>query len=825
LTFIISGLTSEGVRGINSKFEHEFSDGLTILLGSNGTGKTTVLQAIEWCLTGKLSYLQGPDFRKEDAIVNLYHMKKRAHVSAMVSDGKTKIMVTRTRKMAKSTTVGSSPVEVKHGGTVLNDEDAEKFLEKNVTIGLEYFPRAIYLHQEAIRDLVSEDPAERSEAIDRLLGTAEIRELVDLVDAKRSISSEVKALEDRAKSLERDKIQFAVGMRNRLSESKTRLLEKGHGEDHLSPEHLVQAMRHLFSDLDSLAKNRGLEPVAFESFEASVASLSSAILSFETSIQSLDRGRITALQRIQREKVNLENAKNEFNRAEAEVRRFGSLTLEKIQGEKKQLEDEVKNLNTINKRLQAAIATLSTAQARIQSLDQEISSLGRDIHDSESKYGNEDGHKSWLADQRARLQSIRDEASRHSVLDQIVSLGINYLEENKPESCPICAQSIDHAAVVKRLQTEINTSMKDAANRLEQQKASLSQQIVDVQSSLSKLQTTRISLVNSQKSKTEILKNAEAKLGGPIDEDVPKRLEDATNEVQQLSAKLVDYSKRLEETDRTYREMSSSIKKLEDWRSILDKAVGTIASGAELIRNAETRLSDLESDSEKLQETKEIDALSGRGSKANEIIQYLKDEEEVRQIEEELPSIAKLVADLRGRVNSLKQLEGSLAAIRQVASQYQKEAVLNEVESLEKLLNKYYASLVGHPSFPKLKLSIEKEEPLLYSIKATGHDHSTYIPTRFSTAQVNVVALSLFLSNHDKLASGLRTLILDDPTQNLDLGHKKNLATVIAGLASNHQVLLSTPDEDFKDMLRSACPEAKVMQFGEWTSEGPSVLR
>ncbi|MGH2638937.1 MAG: ATP-binding protein, partial [Rhabdochlamydiaceae bacterium] len=104
VAYVLSTLDAGGIRGINSNLHLVLSKEMTVLFGPNGSGKTSLLQAVEWCLTGQLPYLAGADFRKEDAIVNLFNDGKRAEVVLILKDGDQAIEVIRTRKMGKTTT-------------------------------------------------------------------------------------------------------------------------------------------------------------------------------------------------------------------------------------------------------------------------------------------------------------------------------------------------------------------------------------------------------------------------------------------------------------------------------------------------------------------------------------------------------------------------------------------------------------------------------------------------------------------------------------------------------------------------------------------------
>ena len=79
--------------------------------------------------------------------------------------------------------------------------------------------------------------------------------------------------------------------------------------------------------------------------------------------------------------------------------------------------------------------------------------------------------------------------------------------------------------------------------------------------------------------------------------------------------------------------------------------------------------------------------------------------------------------------------------------------------------------------------------------------HSTYVQTRFSGAQINIVSLALFLAISKKFPTTLKLVILDDPVQSMDSMHKEALATIMDKLATEKQAIIATQDKEFKEQL------------------------
>jgi DNA repair exonuclease SbcCD ATPase subunit len=62
-------LSISGFRGVGSHLDLPL-DHQTIIYGPNGSGKSSALQAIAWTIYGKLPFLTGTVFTREDALVN-----------------------------------------------------------------------------------------------------------------------------------------------------------------------------------------------------------------------------------------------------------------------------------------------------------------------------------------------------------------------------------------------------------------------------------------------------------------------------------------------------------------------------------------------------------------------------------------------------------------------------------------------------------------------------------------------------------------------------------------------------------------------------------
>lgn len=829
MVFYLQEISVEGIRGINKKLPLKLSKGVNLLFGPNGVGKSSILQSIEWCITGNVSYLTASEFKREDAIVNLFHPKKKGEVSVILKDeaGRTMI-ITRRRKMEKSTKRGTSDLEVNIDGKVLTNEDAQNTLTKILGITPEDFPKAAYLHQEAIRDIVTMDPEERSRTIDKLLGTIEIRDLSEALDVKRTILSAKKRLQTRIDTLERDKIQFVTRMKERLSSQKATLMSKGYKGSELSIENLTVLTEDIIEDIISTADQLGAPKPAIGKPEPSTKVIGEILGQMDKIVTELDRFRSSAYRAQEERRIRLENLKNQYNQAESELEEFRSYTPESILSEKKGVDSQIIQFDSQIKGLRNILTGLTTTKAKLEASNKLMSSYETRLKEIEQKYGDERKHLDLIQEKDQKQINLGKEIEKFATYDKLINLALQYIDEAKPKECPVCSQSIDHASVLEKLAKEVKVHASAEMNRLKNEQGRIRKEISEIKESLEEYRRVK-NLLSGERTKLESITR---EIEGIIKEkigpgfEIDGRINSINQQISSIESLRSTLVTKSMELGQKYDIFMRRLRRLEEVQSNMQRETGSSLTGSELLNMIENEINKLGEKAKFYESTAQIDAIIGRITKVKEIHGYLRDKEEVEQLEQELPQITKLVEDLKRRIDELTMLEASLESIRQIALQYEKDVVVTTLESLKDSINRYYNSIKGHPYFSKLQLEIEREEPLIYSVKAIGEDptYSTYIPTRFSNAQMNIVALSLFLANNEKLAGNLPLLIFDDPSQNLDAIHRKAFANLLKNLTENRQIILATQDENLKDEVSGLIgKDMQLLSFSAWSTEGPKV--
>ena len=824
MPYVIDEVSIKGFRGINKKLKLKMHEGICLLYGRNGTGKTSVLQAIEWCLTGKLPYLKGREFRYEDAIVNMFHPQKTAVVSIVLKDGNGKALtVTRRRNMAKSTTRGKSYLEVETEEELLKDDKGQQKLEQILGITPDDFPKIVYLHQEAIRDIVTADPKEMSQTIDRLLGTFELRELVEALDMGRIIRRETKNLRARVDTLERDKIVFVVHMRERLNQEKKALLNEGYAENQLAVENVANMVNSLIEDIKRIASQLGSLAPILESPELSSESIADTLEEAEKELKTLDRFRAKAYSQQEKMRLNLENLRRQHEEAEERLQEFWPVTPESLLEKKKEIEDQLELYRPQLENLQKSVSGLIEAKIKLDSALQQIDVLKNQIAEIERSFGDEKQHLDSIEKLKSNLAELDGEIRKFSAHAQIVSLALEFLEKSKPEECPVCSQPIEYQSVVSKLKKDTQILVSENITRLREKEKKVGKNLRDIEKSLENYKDIGTRLASEEAKLETIRHEIESIIGKKTDPsfDIDRAIKEGRQEISDLTAHIATLTKKSLELDQKYNALRVCMDKLGEVQSSIHTAIKSSNVEKELIQNLAEEIERIRDKAKSYEDTKAIDEAGAKIEATKEFVEYLSNKEQLERLEKELPQVTELVSDLKARIEKLSVFEGSLEAIRQVAVAHQREVVTTTLGALEDSINHFYSGILGHPFFVKLRLEPEEEKPFIYSIIGLSSDltQSTYIPTRFSNTQMNIVALSLFLSNNSKMVGNLAVIAMDDPAQSMDQEHKEALSKTMQELSANRQVIIATQDFELKKATERYCKDLQIYEFFKWGTD------
>jgi len=817
----ISKIRLEGIRGFNKPREITLDPTLTVIHGPNGSGKSSILQAIEWCIVGNIPYMRRGDFAKEDAIVNAFTNARQANAELTFS-GPQEVRLSRSKNRTRSTSSGKHRL-ILEADRSYRDDEAESFLETAFQIDLEELSRSKFLHQETIRDALTYSPTERSAVIEKLLGTYEIKEFTKSLDQKRTFNNEIKNLETRIESLKKDRIQLIINLRNNLDQLKLELMQKGYREEQLESSWALSQIENLRKTIDALSTRYGIGKIIHPEVTSTVESLLSSNRRIEGYVTTIDRQRMQTIQTKSTKKQNLYNFIGRYETALTHFKEYETLDIPSLEEKKTGLNTTKTDLENTMRSTQEILLKLPSLKAQLEAAEEQYTKSVEEREELIEKYGTIEAIINSIEGYENKVKEITKQLTRFSGQNRVVKLAADLIESSNMDRCPVCNQSINTKQLVADLKSKVSEEISNQISTLQKSLDESNDLIKELKEAKSDIET-RGKKVDQYKINLETVEKTLEALIGSLDEvDLDSLQQELLSQVQDNQNRLNDTLTQITEVDEKIKQYNYLNQEISDSRKALQEETSTQLEGSNLIQASSELANKVTEEINQLEETSELDTIRITNATLSEVLIYLRDEENTENMEKELPALKKQLDELEQRKSNLLILEAALRSIREAMTEYQKEESMNQIRELEEMMNEYYQAILGHPYFNRIKIDIEKEDPLQFSFRATSEREATYIPTRFSTSQLNIAALSIFMSNSKLLKGQLPLLTLDDPTQNMDNAHKKAFAELVSELIKDFQVIIATEDDETRDYIQDTIQDATFYELGKWSSEGPEI--
>lgn len=715
--YSLAAIEVEGFRGFNAKQKFAIDNHLTLISGNNGVGKSSLLGSVEWCLYGDVSFIKYMDSKVRDELVNQSHNGGVATVNLTLKKGSNSYRVGRSKELGTR----STDLTVRSPPDQFDGDMAEQEVYKLFGLTLDDFVRAVYLHQESIRGLLTDNPQSRDEALDRLFGLDRLRNLVQGIPIK-AIKDEVQNLNGKKETLG-GKIKGALGqIQADLNKLRAKAADVGIPESDLTLEKALDLANSVRKRLIEIAREYGLT-----SHPVIVPTEASQIGGFARKVNSVLKEYATAI--------------------------IGGTDSSDLSAPKRELDDLLeKRRKALDERseVEQTIASLTSSYESPTKVNVRLATL--------------DEHVKTLEGQRQQL-----DAHSRLVEDAIEELGTAVVH-----TCPVCKQTIDHGSVLSRLKTESERHFGEEVRQLDEKKAQLEQESRELHQALDELNGALASL-----------KEFDGALSG-IDMQLVRILAvELTGDelVLAATAKIRDLQKTIAEAERAYTRRAEAV---QDVRQLLEQV---------------TAISDV------------LEKMSA----FDEVNKHFADE-------------SSQIQSIDSAVGELQKLEMTLDQIIKAVSGVQVALASGMINKAEADISSYYSRLVNHPYYDRLKVDVKPRDVRglvrnSYSIRAfnSRDGNETSVSSRFSTGQMNCVALAIYLALTKVLPVSLGFMMLDDPSQNLDPAHKKALAGVLKDVLSCRQVIVATQDSELISLMKSEIGSGTGYVFSDWGVSGPKI--
>ena len=328
-------ISIDGFRGVGGRLELDLDRDAVIIVGSNGLGKTTILDALMWGLGGTIPRLGSED----ENIVSLYSRSGEAMVTVdlVTASGEVSSVTRRFdgKRQHLSFAVGRSTFDGDQARAELiratwpaamSADDSERALTDAVT-------RSVYLEQDRIRDFIDSADDERFRAFSALIGAGRITDLQAQLDRSRRawsratnvINAEV---EDLADEVERYRARLsglratAISGGGRLDQARAwlrRTLPASSEADQLAETTVRTTIEKVLRDVEERRRRTGLRKRRLAGISELVASLPPAVDPSE--LRDLAEKEAAARQRVEAAQADYEKLKEEVARERAREER------------------------------------------------------------------------------------------------------------------------------------------------------------------------------------------------------------------------------------------------------------------------------------------------------------------------------------------------------------------------------------------------------------------------------------------------------------------------------------------------------------------------
>ena len=246
-------LRVEGFRGFPKKSnDFEFTTPAVLLHGDNHQGKSSVLNAIEWCLYGEQCVGQKSGIRERVGgweIVNRTAPKASVELAIETDEG----IMTIKRVEVKGKGKRGRTVEVTlPDGSIKEGDEAEQEVIRLIRLSFKDFATTVYQHQETIRAIIVQTPSDRSDAIDRLLGLSDYRNILDGIK-KSKIADVQKELANQFDNFQTLIEQTLRIRQEELERKKGKAVDSGLDENQLNEHKLLEVANNVQTQIGEFA--------------------------------------------------------------------------------------------------------------------------------------------------------------------------------------------------------------------------------------------------------------------------------------------------------------------------------------------------------------------------------------------------------------------------------------------------------------------------------------------------------------------------------------------------------------------------------------------
>ncbi|MEM4368010.1 MAG: AAA family ATPase [Candidatus Aenigmatarchaeota archaeon] len=750
--------------------ELEFSEGTNVIVGINGAGKSSIMDAISFALFGTFPKLLSRKQKLDDLITNKPQKANEARIKLEFFFNGKEYSVLRVLERGKGTTYSEIRVKTGEKDILLESVSSQRVtdeIKKILKIDYELFSRAIYSEQNGIDYFIELSPGDRAKKIDNLLridnfekarssvvtlktklegekialqntfkeDNIRIKEM-EIEELKNKIILDENTIKENSKEAENLKIQI-LNMQKRIDDIEQKIMEQ---------KRLEEKIFHLKKDLDDKKSNYNKikNIIGDEDLEKMNKKLSSFI--------------------------------DQINKLEKEYSQI-NFNYEKVFSEKTRMESERESLEKRNKEI----------EKKIDKLKEYIF-----IYDSLLKKYNNNIMK-ILDEKRKQLQEIN---SMISVLEykknenENISLQIEKLE-NK---CPVCGSDInvEKKKHLMHLKEKENQDLINQINLNQNEKKIIELEIKKLEEDFKKIEESKKYVEESENIKKEFYEN-ENRI-----KEIDNILPFLQSNFKKIKDQMEDIKIQIEKTKDEKLKIQSIIEKFNELLELEEK-IKNLEQEINISIQDKSNLEKYLENENYVELKKNFENMKSRFTEIKTLVS--EKEKNVNERKYQLEKMIKELNLIKEQKNYILKLENILRnlSIFELSLERTQNQLREEfIETVNKKMSEIWPDLYPYADYNDIRLFVDEGNYILQLLTSTGDWINV---ENVSGGESTMACLALRIAFSLVLVPHLNWLILDEPTHNLDEKSVLNLNETLRDRIKDFvsQVFIITHDKHLEN--------------------------
>ncbi|MFH1773997.1 MAG: AAA family ATPase, partial [Methanobacteriota archaeon] len=757
----------------NSKIK--FDQGISVIVGDNGSGKTGILEAVNFAL-----FKQKPNNINADDLIR--RGAEEAEVSVTFYSNGRRYRVLRGRKTGKAT--GSAlfreeddiPRQLPNGISqnekllVRGEDEVTREVEKILGVNGELFTSAIYIKQGEIDSLISAAPAVRKEHVGRLLGAHDLenayknmRELIDeydrLFEKFQVVPEEIKKIEEKIKKEKQEIAQLSEEIKiidKNLSEKKRQFEEKE-------------------KEIAQLEKLKDLQNTKEKNL-AEIENLKEKI----KKIESYER-ELKETEEIHKEYAKLEQEIEALNKEKIKLAGY-SVKYEQLSSELVLQDKKIGELSEFIKSIFEKCSAI--LDAKVESYEKLEQLLSKNVENIEKKLSKIREEKEEVASKIGKIKGNNEEIER----------AIFELEEAR-NKCPVCGAKLTKEHKQKLL-AEYSAKIEKNGSEILRCSKKLEDCALDESKLESQLQ--KVESINLEMLRLKIEEKNEIK-------NKIERLSKEINEHEKFLKNLSEAGEKLSEKESEKTALKDGNERYIEAKLFLRKNLPDKEKFQEVIDEIRKHIESLEIEIRKLGYAPEmIERLDNLKKERNalqvELTKFEKDkswnESIIKEKGRSTENLTTELEELKVKEKELNKLGNFKIFLGRIRELFHKDSLQKELRVKSKpLVEKYTREVFDKFNLPYSDMGITEDfNIVVYS------QHGEESVEMLSGGERIAVALALRIGIARALSgSAMELIMLDEPTIHLDALRRRELVDIIKKLSSIPQTIVVTHDKEFEN--------------------------